>query len=157
MKKTSITIIIIAILCYLISFMYSRDLFFNALADFGSMMIKIIPILLVVYIFIVLSNYYLDNKLIKRWFAETKGVKGWFIIIIGGFISAGPPYLWYPLLQDLRKKGMNDSYIATFIYTRAIKPYFLPVMVLYFGLPYTLVLTFVMVVMGIALGLIMKS
>ncbi|MFP4423931.1 MAG: hypothetical protein ACLFP2_01740 [Candidatus Woesearchaeota archaeon] len=157
MRKTSITILVIAFVCYLVSFFYDRNLFNTAVDDFSGIMIKIIPILFLVYIFIVLSNYYLDNKLIKKWFAQTKGIKGWLIVIIGGFLSAGPAYLWYPLLQDLRNKGMNDSFIACFVYTRSIKPYFLPVMIYYFGLAYTIALTIVMVVMGIIMGLIMQE
>ncbi|MFO7710414.1 MAG: hypothetical protein R6V53_01475 [Candidatus Woesearchaeota archaeon] len=157
MRKTSFVILGIAILSYIFAFIYDKNLFSDAIKDFSTIIVKILPILLVVYIFIVLSNYYLDNKLIKKWFAHTKGIKGWFIVIIGGFLSAGPPYLWYPLLQDLRKKGMNDSFIACFVYTRSIKPYFLPVMILYFGLAYTIILTIVMVVMGISMGLIMRS
>jgi uncharacterized membrane protein YraQ (UPF0718 family) len=58
-------------------------------------------------------------------------------------------FLWYPLLQELKEKGMRDALIATFLYSRAVKIPLLPVMVLYFGVKLVVVLTILMVLFSI--------
>jgi uncharacterized membrane protein YraQ (UPF0718 family) len=136
---------------------FSNQIFKESIDDFINLIFKVIPILFVVFILMIVSNIYLTNEIIKKWFTETKGIKGWILIVIAGFISAGPPYLWYPLLADMKKKGMKEGFIACFIYTRAIKPYFLPVLILYFGIKYTIVLSFIMIISGILLGIIFNT
>ena len=46
------------------------------------------------------------------------------------------------MLADLRSQGARDSLIVAFFYARAIKLPWLPVMISYFGLTFTLVLCF---------------
>jgi uncharacterized membrane protein YraQ (UPF0718 family) len=150
-------ILIIAIVMYIVTFLINKETFVKAINDFLELIIKVIPILIVVFALMIVSNIYITNQMIKKWFTKTKGIKGWVLIVIAGFISAGPPYLWYPLLADMKSKGMKEGFIACFIYTRAIKPYFLPVLILYFGVKYTITLSFVMIIMGVILGIIMNS
>lgn len=60
--------------------------------------------------------------------------------------------MWYPLLADLREKGMREGYIATFLYNRAVKVPMLPLMIFYFGLPFTLALSLWMIVLSVIQG-----
>jgi len=80
------------------------------------------------------------------------GVKGWLIAIFGGILSTGPIYLWYPLLSDLKEKGMKDSFIATFLYNRAVKIPLMPMMIFYFGISFTAILTIYIVIFSIING-----
>jgi uncharacterized membrane protein YraQ (UPF0718 family) len=65
--------------------------------------------------------------------------------------------MWYPLLSDLQKKGVKNSFIATFLYNRAIKPALLPLIIFYFGLAFTIVLTIVMIIASVFQGLIVEK
>lgn len=118
---------------------------------------KIIPVLLLVLGFMALINYFLSPKKIVKYFGEKKSVKGWLIAIGGGILSTGPIYMWYPLLKDLRAKGMRYGFIAVFLYNRAIKIPLLPILILYFGVKFVVVLTLVMIIASVIQGLIIEK
>jgi uncharacterized membrane protein YraQ (UPF0718 family) len=99
-----------------------------------------------------ITHYFVTPDFITRHFSES-GIRKWFFIIIGGILSTGPIYMWYPLLADLRKKGIQYGYIATFLYSRAIKIPLLPVMVFYFSVKYIVILTVVMIAISIVQGI----
>ena len=65
--------------------------------------------------------------------------------------------MWYPLMYDLQSKGVKDRFIATFLYNRGIKLQWLPMLVLYFGLKYSLVVLFVMILLSIPQGIITEK
>ena len=77
----------------------------------------------------------------------------WFLTIVLGIISTGPIYMWYPLLADLKEKGMSYGLIACFLYNRAIKIPLLPVMMLYFNLKYIFLLFLLMVIVSVIQGI----
>jgi len=106
----------------------------------------IIPILLLVFFLMALLNAYIDEKSISRHMGEESGMKGWMLALFGGILSHGPGYVWYPLLQNLREQGAKDGLIVAFIYARAIKIPWIPLMITYFGWSFTLFYTFWVVV-----------
>jgi hypothetical protein len=79
------------------------------------------------------------------------------IAISGGILSTGPIYMWYPLLNDLQKQGMRPSLIAVFLYNRAVKIPLMPLIIIYFGWIYMIVLLVVMIVVSIAQGWITEK
>jgi uncharacterized membrane protein YraQ (UPF0718 family) len=102
-------------------------------------------------------NYLIDKKNLKKYLGSSKSIKGWLIAIAGGIISTGPIYVWYPMLKDLMKKGVKEGFIITFLYNRAVKIPLIPMLVVYFGLGFTIVLTFVMIIMSVIQGLIYEK
>lgn len=101
---------------------------------------NLVPILLAVVLLMGLFNLFLKPKGVSRYLGKGSGVKGWLLSISLGIISHGPIYVWYPLLGDLREKGMRSGLASAFLYNRAIKLPLLPVMIFYFGLPFVVVL-----------------
>jgi uncharacterized membrane protein YraQ (UPF0718 family) len=91
-----------------------------------------------------------------KFLGEKSGIKGFIFAVIGGILSLGPIYMWYPMLFDLRKKGMKSSLIAIFLYNRAIKIPLLPMMIYYFGPMFTLILTIYMIIFSVINGLIVE-
>lgn len=124
---------------------------------FLSILKKIVFIFILIFVLMVLTNYFIKPKKLAKYLGENAGAKGWVISIIGGIISTGAIYMWYPLLKELKKKGMKTSYIAAFLYNRAIKLHLLPLLILYFGLVYTIVLTIVMIIISIFQGIIVEK
>ncbi len=102
----------------------------------------IAPILLLVFFLMALLNTFIKPKSIAKHLGKESGLKGWFFALAGGVLSHGPGYIWYPMLSELRDHGARDGLIVAFFYARAIKLPWLPVMVGYFGIAFTLVLTF---------------
>ena len=117
---------------------------------------KIIPIFILVFILMFLTNLFIQPAKLIKWLGHESGIKGWIIAILGGIISSGPIYMWYPLLAELKNKGMKISLITTFLYNRAIKIPLLPLMIFYFNLKYVLILTVVMIFMSIINGKIVE-
>ena len=61
------------------------------------------------------------------------------------------------MLKELKERGVNYGFISTFLYNRAIKPALIPLMIYYFGLNFTIILTFVMIVMSVIQGFIFEK
>lgn len=114
--------------------------------------ISIVPILFIVVLFMGLLNYFLKSKTIGKHLGKESGIRGWLLAISAGILSHGPVYVWYPLLKDLRDKGMKAGLAATFLYNRAIKIPLLPVMIFYFGIKFVVVLMAYMIVASIVQG-----
>ena len=147
---------LIMILVYFFFFIFRKDLFFSSSSFFYNILLKIIPIFIFVFILMAITNYFITPKFIMKHFKE-KGIKKWFFVIIGGILSTGPIYMWYPLLSDLKDKGLSYGFLACFLYNRAIKIPLLPIAVFYFGWKYILVLSFVMIFISIIQGMIINK
>lgn len=100
-----------------------------------------VPILIIVIMFTALVDYFINPQKVAKYLSRESGVKGWAIATIAGTISHGPPFVWYPLIQDLREKGMSSGLAAVYFYNRAIKIPLIPMMVYYFGWKFFVVLT----------------
>ena len=109
---------------------------------FAKMARDIAPILLLVFVFLWALELVQGMKdRLAGLVGHDSGVKGWLVAVVGGVLSHGPVYAWYPLLQSLQKRGMRPALMATFLYARSIKLPWLPLMAHYFGMGYMLILT----------------
>lgn len=147
----------VVLFTYLIISIFDTSLVKGSLAYFLSIIKKILPVFLLVFIIMVLVNYLVKPKKLTKYLGRKAGFKGWAISILGGIISTGAIYMWYPLLEDLKSKGMRDAYIAAFLYNRAIKPALIPLLVLYLGFKYMVVLTIVMIIASIIQGFAVEA
>jgi len=68
----------------------------------------------------------------------------------------GPVYAWYPMLRELRQKGMRNGLIAAFLYSRAVKLPLLPLMIHYFGVAYAVVLSLYLIAFSILSGIVIE-
>ncbi len=141
------------VLAYGAAFFLNRSLFFSALDAFASLCFTIAPAMALVTALMWVFNEFSTKALIERWLSE-KGWKSWLAATIGGILSMGPVYLWYPLIADLREKGLPASLAACFLYNRAVKLPLLPLLASYFGWVYALVLGIWMIIFSILNGLI---
>ena len=112
----------------------------------------LIPIFAIVIFLMALIGYFTQGKNKLENLAQQRGAKGWFWALFIGLLSHGPMYAWYPVLQQLRDKGLRDGYIATFFYARAVKLPLLPLMVDYFGFTFTVVLTLYILIASLIQG-----
>lgn len=103
-----------------------------------------------------ITNYFITPKLVTKYFKES-GIKKWIFVTVGGILSTGPIYMWYPLLAELKEKGVTYGSIATFLYSRAIKIPLFPVIIFYFGFKYVVILTVIMISVSIIQGLIINK
>ena len=132
--------LVAVIFLYFLLFFSDPEGAYNSLKVSGDILIRIIPVLFLVILFMALINYFLHPKTVAKYAGEGSGIKGWFLAISAGIISHGPIYVWYPLLKELRDRGMRSGLIAAFLYSRAIKIPLLPLLVYYFGALFVVVL-----------------
>jgi uncharacterized membrane protein YraQ (UPF0718 family) len=123
-----------------------------ALKSSGNIFLGMLVPLCLVFVLMILLNLFLKPAQIARFLGKGAGIKGILFPAAAGIISTGPIYVWYPLLRDLKEKGAGNSPIAIFLYNRAVKPFLLPVMVVYFGWVYVVILTILTFLGSIATG-----
>jgi len=144
--------LIMTLLAYLILSLINFDLFSETLNKLILLARKLLPTFIFIFILMFISNLFFDAKKISKYIGHDVKIKGWLIAILAGVISSGPIYMWYPMLSDLQKKGMHNKYIATFLYNRSVKIPLIPMMIYYFGLPYTIIFNIYIILFSILNG-----
>lgn len=148
--------IIVSVL-YLTAGFYNFNIVVNAFRAFLNLLERLVPIFILVFGLMALSNLLIDPDKISKHLGKEAGFKGWVISIAGGVFSTGPIFMWFKLLEDLKGMGMRTAYAATFLYNRAVKPALLPLLIYYFGWIFTLVLTIYMMMFAIINSLIVEK
>lgn len=146
----------IVLIAYGLSFLLSPELTQTALAMFLNIVHQILPVLGAVFLLLLIADLLLAPVRVQRYLGTGSGLKGWMIAVIAGILSVGPVYAWYAVLAELKQKGMRPALAATFLYSRAVKLPLLPLMIFYFGLPYTLVVCLYLVVFSVINGLLVE-
>jgi len=127
-----------------------------ALKASGNVLLYVALPLAFVFMVMLILNLFVNPAQIARLFGKVANIKGIALSLVAGIISMGPIYAWYPLLKNLREKGAGTGPIAIFLYSRAVKPFLLPVMIAYFGWVYVVILTLLIVSASIAIGCFMS-
>jgi uncharacterized membrane protein YraQ (UPF0718 family) len=155
-SRAGLYLLIGVILVYIALAFIKIDAVISSLKFAGSLTLNIIPIFILIFVLMVLTDYLLSAKKLAEKFTGKKGIRKWAIAVAGGILSSGPIYMWYPLLAQLKEKGVDNGFLACFIYNRAIKIPLLPLMIAYFGLYYIVVLSVVMIFMSVFQGLLIQ-
>jgi len=145
------------IIIYILIFLFDAENSILALTKSYEVLLKLLPIFVMIIFITTMINYYLKPKMIIKHLGKDSGFKAWIYAVLGGVVSHGPMYAWYPMLSELKKNGLKNGLLATFMYTRAIKVPFIPIMIDYFGVLYTIVLFIYILVGGILQGLIIEA
>lgn len=153
----SLRLFIIIIVIYIVFAIFNTQVILNSLNTFLELVISILPVLAMVFVLIFITNLMLSAKRITKLLGSESGIKGYFLSVVFGVISAGPIYMWFPLLADLREKGVKNSNIVIFLYNRSVKIPLLPMMIYYFGSLFVVVLTIYMIIFSIINGLIVDK
>ncbi len=149
-------LLLTVLILYGVIFLVSSQSVQLALLKSGTILVKILPIFGVVILFTSLLNFFIRPKQIAKHLGQDSGTKGWLWALAAGVISHGPMYAWYSLLEDLRSHGMKDELIVVFFASRAIKIPLLPMMIGYFGLTFTILLSFYILLGALLQGLCMQ-
>lgn len=108
--------------------------------------------LILVFVLIFTLNLFLKPSHLTRFLGKESGIKGVTISALAGIVSVGAIYAWYPLLKELKARGVKTSLIAIFLNNRAVKPVLLPIMISYFGWVYVLIFTLATILSSLACG-----
>jgi uncharacterized membrane protein YraQ (UPF0718 family) len=151
-SRSGCVFLAIVIAVYAITALIDLPTAVHALRIFWDILLRIAPVLVLVFLLLVLTDLLIRPNQVIRYLGRESGPIGWLVAIAGGIISSGPIYVWFPFLADLRARGMRTAFAATFLYNRAVKVPLLPLMIFYFGIAFTAVLTFYMVLFSVVVG-----
>ncbi len=154
-KFKGIKFLIVVVILFTILFLFDFANSSLAVSKFFDIIWKLLPIFIFIIILTTLINYFLNPKKIMKHFGEESGKRGVFYALFGGIMSHGPMYAWYGMLDDMRKHGLKDGLIVTFIYARAVKLPLLPFMIEIFGILFTVVINIYIVIFAILQGKVM--
>jgi hypothetical protein len=126
----------------------------TALTNSWEMLIKLMPVMGLVFTVNGLVSNFLSPAWIERHLGESSGWQGWALVLGVSTLVPGSPFILYPLLHELTPKGLKKSLAAVFLYNRTVKITFLPAMTLYFGFRYTAVVSLFMLAAAILSGII---
>ncbi|OQA52144.1 MAG: hypothetical protein BWY43_00632 [candidate division WS2 bacterium ADurb.Bin280] len=148
--------LIIVIAIYAVLYFVDYHSFILAFRKTIAILKEVLPTLALVFVLLAVSNYLFSSKKILSYLKDSLFTK-WLFAILGGILSSGPVYMWYPMMADLRRKFFDDGLVACFLYNRSVKLPLLPVMVVYFGAKYAIILLFVTIITSILQGLIINK
>ncbi|MCD4704657.1 hypothetical protein K8R66_01120 [bacterium] len=154
---SSLKFLSLVILVYLFILAFNPLFFMSSLNRFVILAIKILPSILGAFILIFIFNYILSNKKIKQYLIGKVTWKKYFLIVILGILSSGPIYAWYPFLADLKEQGFKNGLISIFLYNRAIKLPFIPMIAYYFSLKFVILMTALMIIFSVINGIIIDK
>ncbi len=146
----------VVLIIYIVVFLVDGSLAMKSLQETGITLLKILPIFVLIFVIMVLSNLFLTPELVKKHFGKEAGLRGWIYALLFGVLVAGPPYALYPMLKNMREHGLEIKYMATFLYNRNVKLALIPAMIYYFGWQYTMVITVLVIIFSVFNGLILN-
>lgn len=128
----------------------------QSLIKSGLLCMRLLPAFCVVVLFMGIVNYLVTPQAVSKYVGRGSGIRGWLLALATGILSHGPIYIWFPFLKELRAQGMTGCLAAVFLYSRAIKIPLLPVMAYYFGILYTVMLQFWLIIAALVMGLFIE-
>jgi hypothetical protein len=102
---------------------------------------KMLSSLILAFIFMFAFNIFVTDEIVKKHLKKDIGVKQCIIVATIGVLSTGPIYMWYAYLSNLKDEGVDQGLISIFLYNRAVKLPLLPIMIDYFSLKITIIIT----------------
>jgi uncharacterized membrane protein YraQ (UPF0718 family) len=144
----------ISILIYGVFFHFFPDKTYTAFMKSFHIFEKLLLVLLIIFIFTVLSNLFINKDKIAKYFSNS--FRGYFTSLFASWLAMGPTYAWYPLLSTLKEKGIKDSVLVVFLFARGIKPIWFPLMIVFFGWKYTIIFVIVVSIFAVLQGFLYR-
>jgi len=129
--------LVFVIILFVISYFYDVDKTSKAFHYLIKNTASVVPVFLFVIILTAIINYYFPKQRIAKMLQGKSRLRTYSVSLVAGIISHGPVFVWYPLLKNLKDKGLQDGALVTFLYGRSIKLTLLPVMIGFFGQVFT--------------------
>ncbi len=146
--------LLIVIVVYIVLYFVKKDKTLESLRHFGKNTLMIIPIFIFVILLTATINYFYPKDKIAKMLKGKAKHKTYLISLLAGIISHGPIFAWYPLLKNMKDKGLSNGAIVIFTYGKAIKLSLLPVMIGFFGQLYTIIFMLYIAIAALVQGYI---
>jgi len=155
-KDAQLEVLVILIVVYILLFIFYPEKGNEAFANSLELLERILPLLILVLALTLIFHHLLPVRVIVDYMSKSSGIKKWIIAILAGLISVGSIYTWYPILRRLMEEGTSPGVVSAFLYARAIKLQYIPMLAVYFGVEYTIIVTAALIVASVVIGIIMN-
>ncbi len=156
-KKLANKFLALMIITYAIYAFIDWQSFYTAWQSFLNILIKILPLMLIIVAVMFATNKFITPDIVKKHLGNESGWRAYLYTTLAGILISGPPYILFPLLQELKSKGMSNKFIAIFLYNRNIKIPFLPAIIYYFGNAFTIILFFYIIIFSFISGWLIEK
>lgn len=113
-------VIFLACILYLVSFLFARETFHDALALTGSLVLEMVQILPPVMVITALITVWIPSETIRKGLGTGSGIRGTILSLLIGSLSAGPIYAAFPAAVTLLKKGASVGNIVIILSSWAV-------------------------------------
>ena len=158
MSSTAIFINLFVIFFMIVSLLKDKDKTKKAIIIAGKSLLKILPSVLMIIMFIGLLLGLLPQPKISEFIGEQSGWEGFLLIAVLGAIMHIPSLLSFPLAASLLDKGAQVASVAVFITTLTmIGIVTLPLEIKIMGKKFSLLRNGISFIMAILIALIMGA
>jgi len=141
---------------YFILLITNINKFILSISESWKLFISLVWIFIMIFTLMIIIDLFINKKTTNKFFNKKNSLFSWFFIIIAGIISTGPIYMWYPIIGDIKEKGMPIKYQAAFLYNRSIKIPLIVPMIGIFGKNIVITLLITMIVFSIINGYLVE-
>ncbi|WP_066498697.1 permease [Abyssisolibacter fermentans] len=113
-------ILALALLGYIILFIFNGDMILNAFNESAYYLVEMIKILPAIFILTSLIQTWVPTNVIMKNFGDGAGIKGMTISLAIGSLSAGPIYAAFPICRTLINKGASIENIIIILSSWAV-------------------------------------
>ncbi len=138
---------------YAFSFIQYKKITIISLIELMKVLRSLFIPLIIVFIFLLILETPKGKKMLKKAITSKYSA---ILFIFAGVLSVGSIYVIYPILYELKKKGVSYAHISAFLYARAIKLPLLPLLAYYFSLTYAIVFTLTLFIFSFVVYIVTK-
>jgi len=150
-------LLIFAVLCYILLFVFKKDTFSVAIAESKYYFIEMLEILPAVFVLVAIIQTWIPTKVVVKHFGNGSGLKGTLLAFAIGSLSAGPIYAAFPICKMLYNKGASVNNIVIILSAWAVvKVPMLITEVKFMGIRYMLIRWVFTIASILIMSLIMK-
>jgi uncharacterized membrane protein YraQ (UPF0718 family) len=115
MKAAFLTMLTLSVILGGIAYYKSPQLPVQAIKSGGSLLLRLLPVLIVAFFVAGLMEVLLPRELLIRWVGEGSGFKGILIGTCLGAVTPGGPYVLFPIVASMYKAGAHIGPLIAYL------------------------------------------
>ena len=115
MKAAFFTMLVLSIILGGIAYHKSPQLPIQAIKSGGSLLLRLIPVLILAFFVAGLMEVLLPKELLVRWVGEGSGFKGLLIGTCLGAVAPGGPFIQFPIVASMFKAGAHIGPLIAYL------------------------------------------
>ncbi len=115
MKAAFFTMLVLSLVLGAIAYHKSPQLAIHAMKSGGSLLLRLLPVLVLAFFVAGLMEVLLPRELLLRWVGEESGLKGILIGTCLGAVAPGGPFIQFPIVAAMFKAGAHIGPLVAYL------------------------------------------